>query len=199
MSMDSVEIQEIAVSVLAISFAFSVGGRGLSAINDPVFWLMFFITFVTVGLGFILHELAHRQVAKSYGAYAIYKAWLPGLILMIVLALSPSPILFAAPGAVYIYSNYITRKENGIISLAGPVTNLALAIVFWLMMLVIPGEGGVLNLARTAFGIGFKINLFLGLFNMIPIFPLDGSKVWDWDKRLWVAFMVVAGGLYLFF
>ena len=197
--MDSVEFQEIAVSVLAISFAFSIGRSGLAALNGPAFWMIFAITLVTVGLGFILHELAHRQVAKSYGAYAIYKAWPMGLILMMALAVSGSPFLFAAPGAVYIYANYITKKENGIISLAGPMTNLALALIFGLLMLFITGEGSVSVLARTALEIGFKINLFLGLFNMVPIFPLDGSKVWEWDKRLWVAFMVVAGGLYLFF
>jgi len=210
--MDSIEIQEILVSVLLIALAFSIGTfsfeeivggktivhRGLGAMTLEAFWVYFVITLVTVGLGFVLHELAHRQVAKSYGAYAIYKAWPMGLGIMMFLALSGSPFLFAAPGAVYIYSQYISRKENGIISIAGPMTNLALALFFGLLLLLLPGGSDVANLMHRAFYIGMKVNTFLALFNMIPIFPLDGSKVWAWDQKLWISFMVVAGILFLF-
>jgi Zn-dependent protease len=194
--MDSVEIQEIVVSVLAISFAFSLGGEGLASLGDLVFWITFGITIVTVGLGFVLHELAHRYVARRYGAYAIFRAWPWGLALMVGLAVMRSPILFAAPGAVYIYSQYITRRENGIISVAGPITNLALAIAFGAIAFGIPRGDAMMEFLREATWIGFRVNLFLGLFNMIPTFPLDGSKVWGWSKEVWVGFMLFAGGLF---
>ncbi len=196
--MDSIEIQEIVVSVLAIAFAFTIGNVGLN-LGSILFWVMFLITLVTVGLGFVLHELAHRQVAKGYGAHATYKAWPMGLALMTFLAITGSPVLFAAPGAVYIYAQYITKKENGIISIAGPMTNLALALCFAFASLFIPGGDPLSDLARTAFGVGFKVNLFLALFNMIPVFPLDGSKVWAWDKNIWLGFMIGCGALYFFY
>lgn len=204
--MDNVELQEIIVSVLAIAFAFAVANGvvengvrvdGIAAIGMPYFWLLFAITLVTVGLGFVLHELAHRYVARSYGAYAVYRAWPMGLMLMIVLALIGGPV-FAAPGAVYIYSQYISRKENGIISVAGPLTNVALALMFAFLSVFVPASSDpLMALAKTAFSIGFSVNVFLALFNMIPIFPLDGSKVFNWDKWIWGS--IVVGCLVLYF
>ncbi len=188
--MDTVELQEIVGSVLAISFAFTLifMDRGIDALGYAEFYVLFPITLMTVGLGFVLHELAHRYVARSYGAYAIFKAWPTGLMIMLALAVIGSPFLFAAPGAVYIYSQYISRKENGIISIAGPITNLALGLFFAMLgFLAAPfmGSDTLSILAFDALRIGFRVNIFLGLFNMLPIFPLDGSKVIAWDKAIW--------------
>jgi Zn-dependent protease len=204
--MDSIELQEIIASVVAISFAFALGrfkhgiGDLHSVIGTTDFWMMFGITLVTVGLGFVLHELAHRTVARSYGAYAVFRAWPTGLIIMLALAVMGGPI-FAAPGAVYIYSQHISRRENGIISIAGPLTNLALAIVFlgltFVMATYPPGD--LITLVGNAFYIGFQVNLFLGLFNMIPIFPLDGSKVFAWNKSFWGSFVLGCLMLMFFF
>lgn len=198
--MDRVELQEIVVSVLAISFAFTVMrmGTGITGVGSAEFVILFPITLLTVGLGFVLHELAHRYVARSYGAYAIYKAWPTGLLFMLALAVMNTGFLFAAPGAVYIYSQYISRKQNGIISVAGPLTNVALGLVFAFLVFLIPySDDAVIQLARMAFAVGFQVNIFLALFNLIPIFPLDGSKVFAWDKGIWGS--VVIGCLVLMF
>ncbi|MFH0817152.1 MAG: site-2 protease family protein, partial [Candidatus Micrarchaeota archaeon] len=60
-----------------------------------------------------------------------------------------------------------------------------------------PGTDPISTIISMSCLIGMQVNLFLGIFNMIPIFPLDGSKVLDWDWRVWVAFLVVSGGVYL--
>ena len=83
---------------------------------------------VTVGSGFILHEMSHKLVAMYYGAQARFRMWVQGLVVMLIGSLFG--VLFAAPGAVYIYSNNINKRQNGIISLAGPMLNLAIAGVF---------------------------------------------------------------------
>lgn len=185
--MESNEIFDIVVSVIAISVAFSIGKLGY-----------FPIILLTVGLGFVAHELAHRFVANHYGAKAYFRAWPEGLLLMFVMAwVTQGQFIFAAPGAVYIYSNYLTRRENGIISISGALMNCLLALLFLVIALAI-GIGGVLSdnpnslsLAGAFIAFGTYTNLYLAFFNMIPIPPLDGSKVMAWNFFVWAAFMLI--------
>jgi len=133
---------------------------------------------VTVGLGFLLHELAHKVVAVRFGQVAEFRADYGMLGLAIAAGLAG--FLFAAPGAVH-HQGYITPRQNGLIALAGPVTNIALALVFLPLVLLPPPLAGIGDL-------GVAINLLLAAFNMIPFGPLDGRKVLDWHP---VAFAVV--------
>ncbi|QLJ53305.1 MAG: Zn-dependent protease [Candidatus Fermentimicrarchaeum limneticum] len=181
--MEAGELQDITISVLAIAIAFSIGK------------LAFFpIILLTVGVGFVAHELMHRFAANHYGARAFYRAWPEGLLFMLATAIiSGGRFLFAAPGAVYIYSSYLSRRENGIISLAGPLTNILLAIVF-LFLSVAVGLRGTPNaelLAQSLLSFGTYINLYLAFFNLLPIPPLDGSKVAAWNFPLWAFIMVI--------
>ncbi len=45
--------------------------------------------------------------------------------------------------------------------------------------------------------IGFQINMWLGLFNMIPFWLLDGKKIFAWDPKIW-AVMTAIGGYFVF-
>ena len=186
--MEKGELTDIVVSVLAISIAFSI--RGL-LLGIPPNVKIFPIVLVTVGLGFVLHELAHRFVSRMYGAVAFYRGWQGGLMLMLFTSLFG--FIFAAPGAVYIYSPYLTRRQNGIISLAGPLTNFLLAILFLFVgvMIGIGLSGTGETLAEQFLLYGFATNLFLGFFNMIPIPPLDGSKVASWNFIIWAVVFLV--------
>ena len=136
-----------------------------------------------VGSGFILHELAHKYVAIRYGAHAEFRMWSTGLILAIILpivtGLIGRPFLFAAPGAVYIF-DHVSRKQNGLISLAGPATKVVLGVLFIFLGLLFDGA-----FFSRLFLSAASINFFLGFFNMIPIFPLDGSKVLAWNGLVW--------------
>jgi Zn-dependent protease len=88
--------------------------------------------------------------------------------------------LFAAPGAVYI-QGAISRKQNGLISLAGPLTNLALGASFLGVGIVL--QSGIL--AAALYYVGW-INLLLAAFNLLPIPPMDGSKVLKWSIPVYV-------------
>ncbi len=187
------EAREILISVLAISFALMIAVAGLGVLGHPsdaVVLMAFFI--VTVGVGFIFHELAHKFVANFFGAAAEFRMWVQGLVFMLFISLLG--FVFAAPGAVYIYSPHLTRRENGIISVAGPLTNLVLALIFFAVALLSP----VYFLGMNAWYWGAKINIFLGLFNMIPIYPLDGSKVLAWNIFAWGIVAAVLLGMFVF-
>jgi Zn-dependent protease len=69
------------------------------------------------------------------------------------------------------------RRDMLWIALAGPVSNLILAFVFTAIFTSLTPAEGLTNLFRQMLLIGISINLILAIFNMIPIPPLDGSKI----------------------
>lgn len=153
------------------------------------------ISSITTGIGFLLHELAHRIVARRFGAQAHFVAnngWL-----LISIAISFLGIFIAAPGAVW-HRGYLTVRQGGLIALAGPATNLALALVFIAGFFVLPPSANILGMRLVdVCRVGYSINAWLGLFNMIPAGPFDGAKVLAWDWRVFGA--TVAIGLLLTF
>ena len=96
--------------------------------------------------------------------------------------------IIAAPGAVFIYG-MINKERNGKISVAGPWTNIVLALIFLAFALVLPNATGALNYLLTY---GLYINAFLALFNMIPVMPFDGAKVIAWNKGVYWITVAVA-------
>lgn len=198
-SIDTREWSEIAISILCITLALTLSTAGIAVKPGQFAFLMGVFT-LTVGSGFVLHELAHKFVAIKYGAHARYQTWTFGLFLMLGIAIIPQIFgmhfpLFLAPGAVMIYASSITRAQNGIISVAGPVTNILLALAFFIGGIALfgavafadvgeVGEAG--SVLATIFLLGARVNVFLAMFNLIPIPPLDGYKVLSWDWRIWL-------------
>lgn len=135
-----------------------------------------------------MHELAHKLVAQSYGCWAEFRMDVTMLILMIIIAFFG--VVFAAPGAVMIYG-FITREQNGKISLAGPLMNLALVVVFFPLTLF---NGTIGDVGR----VGVWINSWIALFNLIPFGPLDGRKILAWDASVYSITLVAALGAFVF-
>jgi len=140
---------------------------------------------LTVGVGFLLHELAHKVVAVRFGQIAEFRADYGMLGLAIAAGLAG--FLFAAPGAVY-HRGQITERENGLIALAGPVTNVGLAVLF-VPLAFFPGVVGAIG------NLGVAVNLLLAGFNMIPFGPLDGRKVLRWSRVVFALVFVPTAGL----
>jgi Zn-dependent protease len=192
------EVRDIVIAWAALALAFTIaysGGLagGASLFSGGNFLSAYFVAFVAVGSGFVLHELMHKFTAERYGYWAEFRIWVMGIVLALVT--STLGFIFAAPGATYISGNTITERQNGIISLAGPATNVMIAFIFLLVGFV--GTGIFVEIGL----IGFEVNLFLATFNMIPIMPLDGAKVFRWNKILWagVFLPLLAGVILIFF
>jgi Zn-dependent protease len=179
--------------VLGISFSTRYMFAGWFA-TPLAFLEVFLLTMLVIGTGFLGHELAHKFTAQRYGAWAEFRLWTIGAIMALVFAaIPPGTFVFAAPGAVYIASrsSYIgdamDRKANGIISLMGPLVNIAAAGIFGLVYVVLPtvGISGIIINGRNFLPWAIFINLWLGAFNMIPFFILDGQKVLTWNRAIW--------------
>jgi len=182
------ELRHIALAVGALTLAFTLVispiTRGVLGHSWGIAFLFsFIISFVVVVFGFLAHELAHKYYAIRYGARAEFRAYPMGLLIAVVLAFLG--VIFAAPGAVYI-QGYINRRQNGIISLAGPATNLAIGAAFLAAWIVVPA-GAALTFALRWIG---TLSVILAAFNLLPIPPLDGYKVARWNLP---AYLLVFG------
>ena len=179
----------IAFVVISLSFAIVQGGR------DPSLVLNILpIVMVGVGTGFILHELGHKFVSMKYGYWAEFKLWPQGLIF--ALLSSFLGFVFAAPGAVYTYANYMNDEINGKISIAGPIVNIIIALIFLSICVVVYPTAFFSETSLLIFlvcSVGYTINSFLATFNLIPFGNLDGSKVLTWNAGIWVVTIAVAG------
>lgn len=190
------EIRDLIISFIVIALGFTILYSNGDYSNIG---LVFPIVMIGVGAGFIFHELGHKFVAMHYGYYAEYELWPTGLL--IALASSFFGFIFAAPGAVVIYSNGMEEKTNGIISIAGPIVNIILGLIFFLILeslgnFVYTETGAIVYLICV---LGTRINFFLAAFNLLPIPPLDGSKVMAWSVPVWLITFAIAALLVLFF
>ena len=178
---------------LMISLAFAIllsGGFGLFFNFSLNFLVIFIIALFTAGIGFLLHELMHKYVAQNYGLFAEFKAFYN--MLWLAIGLSLFGFIIAAPGAVMI-SGRVTKERNGKISLAGPMTNIVLALIFLILILILNAKG----IFGFFLGFGLTINSLLAAFNMIPIMPFDGSKIIAWNKRVYFTTILTAVGLFI--
>jgi len=166
------EIRDILKAWLLVSFAFAVVLSG--SVFTSEFYAKFIISSLTVGVGFLLHELGHKIVAQRYGCLAEFRSF--DSMLLLAVLMSFFGFVFAAPGAVMI-AGHVSKRKSGWISAAGPIVNLLLAAVFLALTFVhLPPL-----LAATAF-YGFTINSWLALFNMIPFGLFDGKKILGWSR-----------------
>ena len=174
------ELKDITKAWLAISVAFSI------LLTKELFSLEFAINFLisglTVGLGFLLHEMGHKIMAQKYGCFAEFRSF--DIMLVFAVVMSFFGFIFAAPGAVMI-SGRVSLERNGRISAMGPSINFILAILF-LSFGIVSGVGVIKLISYY----GFIINTWLGLFNLIPFWMFDGKKIYQWSKGIWILLFI---------
>ena len=171
-----VEIIHLAILTIAIGYIFS------GYITDPsnrfktikkFNWKDFKFALLVSAPGIVIHELGHKFAALVFGLGATFKVWFPGLGIAVFLKLINSPFLIIAPGFVEI-SGAASPFQTMITAFAGPLINL----ILWGGAALILNNARKLSRRQAVFlYLTKKINLFLFIFNMIPIPPLDGSKV----------------------
>ncbi len=157
------------------------------ALSDPIALV---ISVALIIFSIILHEIAHGFVADKLGdptaRYAgrltlnpiphidpIGSIAIPG-----ILALTGAPFLigWAKPVPYNPYNLRNQRWGEALVALGGPLTNFFLAVLFGLILRF----AGALGISGTLLGILFAVvygNLVLMVYNLIPLPPLDGSKV----------------------
>lgn len=150
-------------------------------------------------IAIILHEIAHGYVAYKLGdptAKLLGRLTLNpikhidplmSVIIPALLIFSGSPIIFggAKPVPVNILNLKNPKRDMAWVAVAGPITNFVLALICYLAFISLRHLEIVLHLLPTMLVViiaswafhGVLINLVLGLFNLLPVPPLDGGRI----------------------
>ncbi|DAC23502.1 MAG TPA: hypothetical protein HA345_03795 [Candidatus Thalassarchaeaceae archaeon] len=195
------EINDLTLATLAFALALALmrvggmfgilnsGASPFALIIEMAIWGTLYI--FSLGPAFLLHEMAHKFLARHYGCWAEFRADPSGLRMGVLIA-ALLGFVFMAPGAVMVAGN-ITKEQNGKIALAGPISNLVLYSVGFVI------GGLLLGLSDAAIIAAFVQawlwgNSILAAFNMIPLGPLDGLKVKRWSEPVfWIFFIGTIG------
>ncbi len=172
------EIGELLLSAFIIAFLFTIKSFLYTDLLD--FLILLAIFFIILAPAFILHEISHKIVAVKLGYIAFYSIYPSALIWSILLTtLFPGSIIFAATGAVNIVSldGFYRKKDIEKISAAGPIANIILAIIFYILYKIVTFSGNSFNLSSIILRYSSSLNIQLALFNLLPFYPLDGSKI----------------------
>lgn len=154
-----------------------------------------------------VHEVAHGWVAKKYGDNTAFNEGrltlnpikhidlvgsiiVPSLLLVFAL-LNHGGFILGWAKPVPVNPSYFKkpRADMAIVALAGPVSNILMAIIWALIARVGITIGTEGEIIRNVTSTGIHINLLLAIFNLLPIPPLDGSRIlsgllpnyWAWQ------------------
>ena len=188
------ELSELGIGWLIVSFVilYLTGTLG-KIIQEGTIPNDLLIYIFIIGISFFAHELSHKFIAIKYGARAYFRLSKEGLFLTLISVIIRFPIL--AVGAVFWWGEATASQGiRGRVSASGPITNFILAGLF----LIIQGLGWLIAFDSLTLGIllifigvtGVWLNVFLGVFNLLPIGVLDGSKVLAWDPKIWISLIV---------
>ncbi len=141
--------------LVAWTLAVGVFPQQFPGLGSSIYWVMGAVSSVLLFVSVLIHELAHSFVAESRGLKV------------------KDITLFIFGGVSNLKEEPRSAGDELFISVVGPVASLVLAAIFW-------GISQAQGLPETVLGVvGYlaEINLILGVFNLIPGFPLDGGRV----------------------
>ena len=135
---------------------------------------------------FLIHEMSHKFYALNKGYHAEFRLNNLGVFFTFI-SIFPIPLKIIAPGAVTI-SGYPSPKILGKNALAGPVSNIFLGFAFLFLYNTFAISSEWMSLYSTS----AYINGFLATFNLLPFGIIDGKKVFNWNKAIWLLFFSVS-------
>jgi len=135
-------------------------------------WNDFWFAVAVVAPSIILHEFGHKFVALAFGMSAVFHAAYTWLVIGIIMKLINFGFIFFVP-AYTLISGGVSHSQMAMVAVAGPLVNL----VLWLGAKLALSQQKKLKLSRLNQHLLFlvsRINMFLFIFNMLPIPGFDG-------------------------
>lgn len=173
------EMFDIIVMTAAIGFIFMNSLRQPSSPEDYIKlrrfdWKSFKFACMAVAPAIILHEFGHKLFALSFGMEATFNAAYFWLGLAVLLRLAHFPFIFFVPAYTSIFGNG-TALQYSLIAFAGPFVNLFLWIGSFAILKMMKVKHKYIPLLYLT----SRLNMFLFIFNMLPIPGFDGYKVFS--------------------
>jgi len=137
-------------------------------------WKSFKFACLVIAPAVILHEFGHKIMALSFGLEATFNAAYFWLGLALLLKLAHFPFVFFVPAYVSITGS-ATNLQYSLVAFAGPFVNL----ILWIGSLLILKTMKIKQKHIPLLILTSRINMFLFIFNMLPIPGFDGSKVFS--------------------
>lgn len=173
-----IEILHLLVATILVT---AVGWSMAPYNNIAIEFLIIFVS------AFLVHEMAHKLLAQFYGSWAEFRTNLYGLVVTGISAIPIIPFKFIAPGAVMI--DLSDRSKFGRVAFVGPLTNVAMGFMFWILAYQFPSVGYLHT--------GAIFNSWIALFNLFPFGNLDGQKIFSWNKIVWILMILSSMGLFV--
>ena len=145
-------------ALIAWSLATSLLPAAAPGQTSGAYWTAGIVSAFVYLAGLLAHELAHSIVAMGRGVRV------EGITLWLFGGVSRFSSESSSPGA------------QALITFVGPLTSLVLGAVFFLAAVALGGGAQPSLLAATLAWLGY-INVLLGVFNLLPAFPLDGGRI----------------------
>lgn len=178
----------IAMGVLTIAFSFTISRNNIiSGFNRlDSFPSSIIVSFLGIVTAFFVHEIFHKLMAQKYGLWSEFRMYPQGLLFSMILAFITG-FVFAAPGAV-MFRGETRNFETGRIAVAGPTANILIAVITFILYRFVFLETNVGKILAFI----CLVNVLLATFNLLPISPLDGSKVLRWNGILWSILLIIS-------
>lgn len=165
------EIMEIVATIFIIGFIFEKLLQLPSPFRREGTLRRTLISSLILSPGIVLHEFGHKFVALAFGCSATYQMSYFGLLIGVILKLLNFPFFFFIPAYVNI-SGIPSRFAYFWIAIAGPLVNFLLFLFFWFPLKL----GKVGGKTGFYFFIASRMNLYLFILNLLPIFGTDGYQ-----------------------
>lgn len=175
------EVSGIIITMLITAFIVSFSEWGPENTFDASVGIRnLFLSAIVVSLVMLVHLAAQALVALNIGFKIKYKMLWPGLLIgLVIIFVSRGKLWFLAPGGIFlehltahrlgVFRYGINLWAAGMVSLAGVAATMSLSLVFKILLEILP--------ANPFLQKALSITIWYAVFSMLPIPPLDGSRI----------------------
>ena len=178
------ELAFAGISIGLLATAFTFAGR-LNVSMTTVFLFILMGAIAVIG-----HELITNIIARQNQCDSEFRMWGLGALILFANA-GLFGLAFGKPSRTLVAgTQHLSDRDRGMLMLIGPLVN----VIFALISLYLIPLGGLLGAAGA---IGFPINIMLGLYVLIPVHPMKGKVIFQWNRLVWAVFFIPLVILYI--